>query len=351
MIVTADPFGDFNATSQILRYSALAREVTAPRIPSITQQILAAAGGPSPSAINYEQPSSPPPPLSSPVTFNVRPFYPAGISPLSHHQSPTAHSPRMFSPTSETMEFAALEISRLHEELEESRIMCMREREGREKAEAHLETFEASIEDKMLELEIAIRNQVAEEYEERFALEVSRLQNYFSLEQERGEEHMNRKLEALGRGLGAYEEDEEDKENMLVESLDEENRRLRYELEIMRRELGLRNPEKRRPLTEREASGVASTPSRVASTGHNPRKDRRGTDAAKVTASILERGIGEWDLSKKMAGLRMDDGYSIERSRNNSPASAVRTGSPTKKTRKGTAAATAVSQRRFDDEY
>ena len=39
MIVTADPHGDFNATSQILRYSALAREVTVPRIPSISSTI------------------------------------------------------------------------------------------------------------------------------------------------------------------------------------------------------------------------------------------------------------------------------------------------------------------------
>lgn len=40
MIVTADPVGDFNATSQILRYSALAREVTVPRIPSVSSTIL-----------------------------------------------------------------------------------------------------------------------------------------------------------------------------------------------------------------------------------------------------------------------------------------------------------------------
>lgn len=45
MIVTADPVGDFNATSQILRYSALAREVTVPRIPSICESILSAASG------------------------------------------------------------------------------------------------------------------------------------------------------------------------------------------------------------------------------------------------------------------------------------------------------------------
>lgn len=39
MIVTADPVGDFNATSQILRYSALAREITVPRIPSVASAI------------------------------------------------------------------------------------------------------------------------------------------------------------------------------------------------------------------------------------------------------------------------------------------------------------------------
>lgn len=40
MIVAADPLGDFNATSQILRYSALAREVTVPRIPSVSSTII-----------------------------------------------------------------------------------------------------------------------------------------------------------------------------------------------------------------------------------------------------------------------------------------------------------------------
>lgn len=45
MIVTADPLGDFNATSQILRYSALAREVTVPRVPSVTESILSATSG------------------------------------------------------------------------------------------------------------------------------------------------------------------------------------------------------------------------------------------------------------------------------------------------------------------
>ena len=49
MIVTADPLGDFNATSQILRYSALAREVTVPRIPSVSSTILSGTTGRAPS--------------------------------------------------------------------------------------------------------------------------------------------------------------------------------------------------------------------------------------------------------------------------------------------------------------
>jgi hypothetical protein len=40
MVVTADAQGDYNATSQILRYSALAREVTVPRAASLTSTML-----------------------------------------------------------------------------------------------------------------------------------------------------------------------------------------------------------------------------------------------------------------------------------------------------------------------
>ena len=57
MIVTADPQGDFNATSQILRYSALAREVTVPRIPSVTSTILAQPV-PSTTASNSSRPTT-----------------------------------------------------------------------------------------------------------------------------------------------------------------------------------------------------------------------------------------------------------------------------------------------------
>lgn len=57
MIVTADPLGDFNATSQILRYSALAREVTVPRIPSVASTIGARvpSGRTSPTATHTDE--------------------------------------------------------------------------------------------------------------------------------------------------------------------------------------------------------------------------------------------------------------------------------------------------------
>ena len=57
MIVTADPLGDFNATSQILRYSALAREVTVPRIPSVSSTISGRvpSGRSSPNAVHTDE--------------------------------------------------------------------------------------------------------------------------------------------------------------------------------------------------------------------------------------------------------------------------------------------------------
>lgn len=57
MVVTADPLGDFNATSQILRYSALAREVTVPRLPSMAGSILSASSGKDPSASGRTSPN------------------------------------------------------------------------------------------------------------------------------------------------------------------------------------------------------------------------------------------------------------------------------------------------------
>lgn len=249
MIVTADPFGDFNATSQILRYSALAREVTVPRIPSITSTILANANTTmhshqSESSVGSRSPTS------SPVLSHHKPyFHPSG-----------SHS-RTFSPVSDTeratMENAALEIARMADIIDQLNAELARESEARMSAEAHL----MSMEDRIADLEQEIREECYADFEQRLALEMGRLKVSLSLEQERGEEHWDRKVEVLTRGVGVTvtgpSEDEggdgehEDKENILIENLEEENERLRREVSILKRELSGRTPSRRNPLQER----------------------------------------------------------------------------------------------------
>ncbi|KAI8962946.1 kinesin [Daldinia sp. FL1419] len=248
MIVTADPLGDFNATSQILRYSALAREVTVPRIPSITSTILANANS---SAHSQRSESSigSRSDTSSPVLAHHRPCF---------HPSVT-HS-RLFSPAPDTeratMENAALEIARMADMIDQLNMELARETEGRMAAEAHL----LSMEDRMADFEQEIREECYADFEQRLALEMGRWKATLSLEQERGEEHWDRKVEVLARGVGvtvtvpSSEEDnveDEDKENILIEDLEQENERLRREVAILKRELSGRTPSKRSPLQER----------------------------------------------------------------------------------------------------
>lgn len=193
MIVTADPHGDFNATSQILRYSALAKEVTVPR-----------------------QPPSFPPPNSLPPIGSPNHQY------LSFQQ---------------TLESAALEISRLQEDLTYLRHALDSERSLREQAEAHL----LSMEDKMVELEQAIREDCAEEFEKRLELEVNRWKTIVDGERERGEEFwrgkwgvFERMVEAEGDVDMDMDVDSPNKpENTTLVEAAAESREARRQLEIL----------------------------------------------------------------------------------------------------------------------
>lgn len=240
MIVTADPLGDFNATSQILRYSALAREVTVARIPSAF-----AKDDPVPGP-NRRHPSG-----AASGSYGATPgAYPA--SPTMSRDGACSASHRNITPGStasdrEMMELAALEISRLADEVESLKAELERESEARNTAEAHL----LSLEDRMVELEEVIREDCAAEFEKRLAIEVNRWKACLAAEVERGGEHWDRKVELLERGLVGVE-GEEDKENVLVEGVEEEMERLRRENAVLRRELGQRSPSKRVPLKERE---------------------------------------------------------------------------------------------------
>lgn len=277
MIVTADPLGDFNATSQILRYSALAREVTVPRIPSITSTFLSNGNA-------IGQPQQPEPrtlsssPISSPVEHH-RPLY---------HPSNTHN--RTFSPASDTergtMENAALEIARMADMIDQLNVELARESEARMSAEAHL----MSMEERFMDVEQEIREECYADFEQRLTLEMNRWKASLSLEQERGEEHWDRKVEVLARSVGVVvtapnDEDDaenENKENVLIENLEQENERLRREVAILKRELSGRTPSKREPLQERD--DLPSTKGDISSLGGKMEKLRvsNGSPTKKV---------------------------------------------------------------------
>ncbi|KAK6850995.1 hypothetical protein PG987_000629 [Apiospora arundinis] len=255
MITTADPVGDFNANSQILRYSALARTVTVPRVPSITQTILQQNSSNTLSYPTLPHPQSSPTsssPLSSPTLHHHKPFFhQPNYQPNYQPSSPA----RLFSPGSDTerstMENAALEIARMAEMIDQLNLDLSRETEARIAAETHL----LSMEDRLQDMEQEIREECYTDFERRLALEMSRWKASLSHELERGEEHWDRKVEVLARGVGVItvasddeeNQGEEDKENVLVENLEQENERLRRELSVLKRELGSRTPSRRAP--------------------------------------------------------------------------------------------------------
>ncbi|KAI7524066.1 P-loop containing nucleoside triphosphate hydrolase protein, partial [Hortaea werneckii] len=114
MIVTADPLGDYNATSQILRYSALAREVTVPRVPSVTSQI-----------------------ASAPVMPSNLHGHPTGRATPSNNTAAVQ----------EELEQALATIAALRSELEVSQLLLQEETQRRQAAEASWKVAETRIEE------------------------------------------------------------------------------------------------------------------------------------------------------------------------------------------------------------
>lgn len=340
MIVTADSHGDFNATSQILRYSALAREVTVPRVPSINETILQANAAHASSQSAWRNFSHRQPFSSTPSQQHQRPpFFPPGSLSPDLRRTLTPVSPAS-SVDRVTMENAALEIARLTEEQKELRGALASEREARVTVEAHL----LSTEDRMLELEQAIREDCVAEFEQRLEVELARWKAGMQMAIERGEEHWDRKIEVFERGLGLQEDDTEaiddggpeNKENFLIENLEEENARLRREVTILKRELTGRSPSKRVPLAEREdsAASVNGSPrsgwSRHVSNNENMRPEslqrriesvslREGQENSRRVASLNTRANSKAQLdgaggpikrirSRKLIGRKWEGG-------------------------------------------
>ncbi len=214
MIVTADPLGDYNATSQILRYSALAREVTVPRIPSLTST-MQTGGGKS----------------SSGATASGR-------------TTPSA--------VSEELERALEEIAHLGAEFEVSQFQLEEETHRRLATEISWKVAESRLE----EVEAEVREEVWTEMEEKMVLERRRWWAAREAEVEALEAYGDQKVEILTRGLEG-----EDKENNTdefdnekddggkkrrIDELEDENRQLRERLAGFEREKeGLRSPSKK----------------------------------------------------------------------------------------------------------
>jgi len=168
MVVTADPLGDFNATSQILRYSALAREVTVPRVPSITATMLAGTAAAAPT-------------------------------------KSTATSGAL----QEELEIALAAIASLREDLEVTQIRLDEETRRRQEAEVSWQAAES----RMYEIEAEVREEVWSEMEAQMALEQRRWRAARDEELDRNDEHMDRKLELMARGIDIYASPSDDKEN------------------------------------------------------------------------------------------------------------------------------------------
>jgi cell division protein FtsB len=152
------------------------------------------------------------------------------------------------------MEIAALEIARMSEEIDGLRAELTAETQRRMEAEAHL----LSSEERMIELEMEVREECFQEMEKKMKDEMERWKVRWAGEMDRADEHVDRKLEILTRGIEVY--DDEDKENHIdrteMEEMEDENEKLRHQVAQLKRELQGRSPSKRSILGE-SRSGIA----------------------------------------------------------------------------------------------
>jgi len=204
MIVTADPLGDFNATSQILRYSALAREITVPRIPSVTSTILNGA-------VHQSGPK---------------------IETDSGRGSPSA----MLGGLGRSSQ----EIARLTEELDILSLRLTEESTRRHATEACWQATEL----RMQTLEQDVREECHEEMETRIEVERRRWRAAWDEELDRNDEHLDRKIEILAGGIEIHADPDPTEDERVCE-LEDENASLRRRVEELEREIVGRSPTKK----------------------------------------------------------------------------------------------------------
>ncbi|KAL9130632.1 MAG: hypothetical protein Q9217_001246 [Psora testacea] len=258
MIVTADPLGDFNATSQILRYSALAREVTVPRIPSVSSTILAGV----PNRVPSGRAS------------------PAG----------TANGVQV---DDGVVEMAFSEIARLNEEVELLKLRLAEEESRRREAQENWQRAE----DKVEVIEMDTREECWSEMEKRVDEERRRWKGAWGEEADRNDEHLDRKLEILSKSIQVHEDPVD--QAAYQNQLETENERLRQKVEALERELQCQSPTKSpikpsKPMMPNLDSGSAVVLDRALLKGNGMSSSQQpsGT-AAKKMRKLTAR---KWDL-------------------------------------------------------
>jgi hypothetical protein len=245
MIVTADPRGDFNATSQILRYSALAREVTVPRIPSVTSTILNGKTN------------------NNPTT--------GGRS-----------SPHAFS--AEELEQAANEIARLSEECDQMAMRLAEEEIRRTECNLKLQAAE----ERATLVEQEIREECWAQMEARMEEEKQRWRIAWEEEREKSERYLDGKIEILEKGATFMVHEDASLDGFArVEEVERDNEQLRARIEALERELHQRSPSKK----------SKSKQPRVLQENSNP-NPTTNPFLASLRASLGDGGLVAPDLGK-----------------------------------------------------
>jgi hypothetical protein len=272
MIVTADPQGDFNATSQILRYSAMAREVTVPRVPSVTSTIL--AGG--------VQGKGLPSGRTTPHDV-VNPYFAA-----------------------KELEQATHEAARLAEECDLLVVKLAEEEIKRTEAELKLQ---AAVETALV-MEQEIREECWTEMEERLDEEKERWRTAWEQERMKSEEFMDGKLELMEKTANLTIHEDATATGQL-ELLQHENESLRAKLRAMEQEVQNKSPTKKSRAgagSKSPAKGLVLQESSNINIATNPflaslRASARDSDAT-IKAKKSEDDLNVCDVSPRKLSLR-----------------------------------------------
>ncbi|KZF19683.1 P-loop containing nucleoside triphosphate hydrolase protein [Xylona heveae TC161] len=216
MMVTADPVGDFNATSQILRYSALAREVTVPRIPSISNTILAGC----------------------------------------HKRNQLSNGRDTPSVSMEELEIAMQEIEKLKTDVENLKTELSNEMLRRQQAEIAWEAAE----EKCLQIEQDVREACSLEMDLKFEEEQRKWKRAWEEEADRCDEHMDKKIELVTQSIKIHEDPSPSAED-LVNELEAENAILRRKLDAAERKLGSQSPTRKPKPKNKHLTSALPVPS------------------------------------------------------------------------------------------